>query len=206
MVGQRFGGAPGASDGIAAARVKALRRRGRAVCHPNCSSLVISPKARRSVRSSPAERLPNALAFLRLLWAIDHGLRSVSRRMQSELGLTGPQRLVLRMVSKFPQLMPSELAELLHLDRGTLTGILERLSAQQLLTRTANERDGRSVLVSLTARGRMLDREVPGTVEACIGRALASLPAAKVEAAKQVLEAVARELAGLDGAEGVRRA
>ena len=124
--------------------------------------------------------------------------------MQSELGLTGPQRLVLRIVSKFPQLMPSELADLLHLDRGTLTGILERLSAQQLLTRTANQRDGRSVLLGLTARGRMLDREVPGTVEACIGRALASVPAVQVEAAKQVLEAVARELAGLDDAAGRR--
>jgi DNA-binding MarR family transcriptional regulator len=157
-----------------------------------------------SSRRSRAERLPNALAFLRLLWAIDHGLRSVSRRMQKELGLTGPQRLVLRIVSKFPQLMPSELAELLHLDRGTLTGILERLAAQQLVVRTANERDGRSVLLSLTARGRMLDREVPGTVEACIGRALASVPAAKVEAAKQVLEAVARELGALDeSAEGL---
>ncbi|MEY4546064.1 MAG: transcriptional regulator, MarR family [Pseudomonadota bacterium] len=142
--------------------------------------------------------MPNALAFLRLLWAIDHGLRSVSRRMQQELGLTGPQRLVLRIVGKFPKLMPSQLAELLHLDRGTLTGILGRLAAQQLVTRTANERDGRSVLLNLTARGRLLDREVPGTVEACIGRALASVPVESVKAARQVLEAVTRELATLD--------
>jgi DNA-binding MarR family transcriptional regulator len=146
-------------------------------------------------RPGRAERLPTALAFLRLLWAIDHGLRSVSRRMQRELGLTGPQRLVLRMVSKFPQLMPSELAELLHLDRGTLTGVLERLEAQQLLVRVPNEQDGRSVLLSLTARGKLLDREIPGTVEASISRALASLPPAKIEAARQVLEAVTRELA-----------
>jgi DNA-binding MarR family transcriptional regulator len=143
----------------------------------------------------PADRLPNALAFLRLLWAIDHGLRSVSRQMHGKLGMTGPQRLVLRMVGKFPDLMPSELATLLHLDRGTLTGIVERLSSQQLLSRKANEKDGRSFLLRLTARGQLLDREVPGTVEACIQRALAALPRAKVEAAKLVLEAVARELA-----------
>ena len=142
----------------------------------------------------PADRLPHALAFLRLLWAIDHGLRSVSRQMHRKLGLTGPQRLVLRIVSKFPDSMPSELADLLHLDRGTLTGILERLAAQQLISREANENDGRSVLIRLTTRGRMLDHEVPGTVEACIQRALASLPRGKVEAAKLVLEAVAREL------------
>jgi len=143
----------------------------------------------------PADRLPNALAFLRLLWAIDHGLRSVSRQMHGKLGMTGPQRLVLRMVGKFPDLMPSELAALLHLDRGTLTGIVERLASQQLLSRKANEKDGRSFLLRLTARGQLLDREVPGTVEACIQRALAAVPRAKVEAAKVVLEAVARELA-----------
>ena len=158
------------------------------------------PRARRSpvpaprAGKEPADRLPHALAFLRLLWAIDHGLRSVSRQMHRKLGLTGPQRLVLRIVSKFPDSMPSELADLLHLDRGTLTGILERLAAQQLISREANENDGRSVLIRLTTRGRMLDHEVPGTVEACIQRALASLPRGKVEAAKLVLEAVAREL------------
>jgi len=115
--------------------------------------------------------------------------------MHGKLGITGPQRLVLRIVGKFPDLMPSELAALLHLDRGTLTGILERLSAQQLLSRTANEKDGRSFLIRLTARGKLLDREVQGTVEACIQRALAALPRAKVEAAKFVLESVAKELA-----------
>jgi DNA-binding MarR family transcriptional regulator len=115
--------------------------------------------------------------------------------MLGKMGMTGPQRLVLRMVGKFPDLMPSELAELLHLDRGTLTGIVERLSSQHLLSRRANEKDGRSFFLRLTARGQLLDREVPGSVEACIQRALASLPRAKVEAAKLVLEAVARELA-----------
>ena len=143
----------------------------------------------------PADRLPNALTFLRLLWAVDHGLRSVSRQMHGRLGLTGPQRLVLRFASKFPDSKPSELADLLHLDRGTVTGILERLVAQQLVSRVANEKDGRSVLIRLTQRGRLLDRDLPGTVEACIQRALAALPREKVEAAKVVLDAVAREFA-----------
>jgi DNA-binding MarR family transcriptional regulator len=71
---------------------------------------------------------------------------------------------------------------------------VERLCSQQLLSRRANEKDGRSFILRLTARGQLLDREVPGSVEACIQRALASLPRAKVEAARVVLEAVAREL------------
>jgi DNA-binding MarR family transcriptional regulator len=114
--------------------------------------------------------------------------------MQARIGMTGPQRVVLRIVGRFPRMMPSELAELLHLDRGTLTGILERLSAQQLLVREPHDDDGRSVLLRLTARGRLLDQETAGTVEACVRRALASVPRASIDAAKQVLEAVAREL------------
>lgn len=141
-----------------------------------------------------AEQLSSALGFLRLLWAVDHGLRSLSKRMQARMGLTGPQRLVLRIVGRFPKIMPSELAELLHLDRGTLSGILERLVAQELLLREPHPEDGRSVLLQLSSRGQLLDRDSAGTVEACVRRTLAALPRSKVEAAKQVLEALAREL------------
>jgi MarR family transcriptional regulator, organic hydroperoxide resistance regulator len=143
---------------------------------------------------SRKDQLTNTMAFMRLLWAVDHGLRSLSKQMQARIGLTGPQRLVLRIVGRFPAMMPSELAELLHLDRGTLSGILERLVAQQLLVREPHHQDKRSVLVSLTGRGRLLDRETAGTVEACVRRALASVPRDQVDAAKLVLEAVAREL------------
>jgi MarR family transcriptional regulator, organic hydroperoxide resistance regulator len=131
---------------------------------------------------------------MRLLWAVDHWLRSLSKQMETRIGVSGPQRLVLRMVGERPQVMPSQLAALLHLDRGTLSGILERLAAQRLLVRTPHPEDGRSVLLKLSARGRALDRETAGTVEACVRRALAALPRSKVDAARQVLEAIAREL------------
>jgi DNA-binding MarR family transcriptional regulator len=136
---------------------------------------------------------------MRLLWAVDHGLRSLSKQMHAGLGLTGPQRLVLRVLGKSFLSTPSELAELLHLDRGTLSGILGRLTAQRLLIRQPSATDGRSVRLALTARGRALDKETPGTVEDCVRRALAAMPPAKIEAARQVLEAVARELAARVG-------
>jgi DNA-binding MarR family transcriptional regulator len=75
-----------------------------------------------------------------------------------------------------------------------LSGIVERLTAQRLLVRKPHPEDGRSVLLQLSPRGQALDREASGTVEACIRRALASLPRSKVDAARVVLEALAREL------------
>jgi DNA-binding MarR family transcriptional regulator len=155
------------------------------------------PTASRT-RGAP-DQLTHTLAFMRLLWAVAHGLRSLSKQMHAGMGLTGPQRLVLRLLGRSSFSTPSELAELLHLDRGTLSGILGRLTAQRLLTRRRSEADGRSVQLALTARGRSLDKETPGTVEDCVRRALATMPPAKIEAAKQVLEAVARELAARVG-------
>jgi DNA-binding MarR family transcriptional regulator len=153
------------------------------------------PKAGARAEAHGAQALTDTLAFMRLLWAVDHGLRSISKRMHTGLGITGPQRLVLRILGRVPRVMPSELAELLHLDRGTVTGVLARLVDQQLVIRRPHPNDGRSVLVELSARGKLLDRETAGTVEACVRRALSALPVREVEAATRVLEAVAHELA-----------
>lgn len=149
-----------------------------------------SPRAAKPKRAA----LTDTLAFMRLLWALDHRLRSLSRQMHTRMGMTGPQRLVLRIVGRSTTITPSQLAELLHLDRGTLSGIVERLTTQGLLIRKPHPQDGRSVLLQLSARGRALDRETAGTVEACVGRALAALPRSKIEAAAQAFEALAREL------------
>ena len=134
------------------------------------------------------------LSFLKLVWAIDHGLRSTSKQMQRRLGITAPQRLVLRLVGRSPGVLPSQLAEQMHLDRGTLTGIIERLVAAELLSRTRDLADGRSTRLHLTSRGRRFDTDSEGTVEHCVGRVLATVPAERVDAAREVLEALIGEL------------
>ena len=52
--------------------------------------------------STEQSTLGPVLDFLRLLWAVDHGLQSVSKRMEAEHGITSPQRLVLRIVGLQP--------------------------------------------------------------------------------------------------------
>src|SRR3989440_12137869 len=42
------------------------------------------------------------LDFMRLLWAVDHSLQSASKRMESVFGITGPQRLGVRIVGGVP--------------------------------------------------------------------------------------------------------
>jgi DNA-binding MarR family transcriptional regulator len=131
---------------------------------------------------------------MRLLWAVAHGLDSTSKRMRAELGVTGPQRLVLRLIGHYEILSPGELAELLHIDPSSLTGILQRLERGGFLRRVQDPEDRRRAILSLRKRGRELNARRAHTVEEAVRRALASLSDAKIDAARNVLKTLADEL------------
>jgi DNA-binding MarR family transcriptional regulator len=140
--------------------------------------------------------LGEVLEFMRLLWAVDHGLQSTSKRMESTLGLTGPQRLVLRLVGRFPGITAGRLAQILHVHPSTLTGVLKRLEKRGLLERKSDPLDGRKALFALTETGRQLDIPSTGTVEAAVQRVLSRMTRARMLGAQEVLTALAEELGG----------
>ena len=76
------------------------------------------------------------LEFIRVMWAVDHELQRVSRRMVSRMGLTAPQRLAVRFIGRHPGVTLGMLAELLHLHPGTVTGIVRHLEEAGLAART----------------------------------------------------------------------
>lgn len=131
---------------------------------------------------------------MRLLWAVAHGLESGSKRMAVELGVTGPQRLVLRLIGHYSRLSPGDLAQLLHVHPSSLTGVLGRLERSKLLERRRDPSDGRRAILNLTAKGRALNARRSGTVEESVRRALASQAPSKVAFTGEVLTAIAREL------------
>ncbi len=135
--------------------------------------------------------LGNVLEFMRLIWALDHGLQSMSKRMAASIGVTGPQRLVIRIVGRFPGISAGELSEILHVHPSTLTGVLKRLKDRDLLSRKADPQDSRRAIFELTAEGRRLDVEVGGTVESAVQQVLSALPQRKVTAAREVLSVLA---------------
>ncbi len=139
------------------------------------------------------------LDFMRALWALDHALQSASKRMEARRGVTAPQRLVFRIVGRFPGLSAGEIAGILPLHPSTLTGVLRRLEQRGLLARKADPGDRRRALLQLTAQGRRLDRLRDGTVEASVRRALRTLPPATVRAAQEAALALSEELARLGG-------
>ncbi|KYF85825.1 MarR family winged helix-turn-helix transcriptional regulator [Sorangium sp. So ce388] len=152
---------------------------------------------RSSQASPPSEktsRLGEVLDFMKLLWAVDHGLQSTSKRMEAKMGVTGPQRLVIRIVGRYPGISAGQLAEIMQLHPSTLTGVLKRLQERGIIERRVDPNDGRRALLGLTARGRELDSLRTGTVEAAVRQALKAVPRRKLEAAQDVLAAVAEAL------------
>ncbi|WP_437932159.1 MarR family transcriptional regulator [Sorangium sp. So ce291] len=152
---------------------------------------------RSSQASPPSEkssRLGEVLDFMKLLWAVDHGLQSTSKRMEAKMGVTGPQRLVIRIVGRYPGISAGQLAEIMQLHPSTLTGVLKRLQERGIIERRVDPNDGRRALLGLTARGRELDSLRTGTVEAAVRQALKAVPRRKLEAAQDVLAAVAGAL------------
>jgi DNA-binding MarR family transcriptional regulator len=151
-----------------------------------------------SEAAGPASALGSALDFMRLLWAMDHGLQRRSKRMEVELGVTGMQRVVIRLIGRFPGVTAGRLAELLHVHPSTLTGVLKRVVDRGFVARERDRTDARIAHFTLTGEGETIDGSQAGTVEAAVRRALGRLRAEQIDAARVVLSAVADELARPD--------
>ena len=139
--------------------------------------------------------LGDVLDFMRLIWAVDHALQRTSKRMERALGVTGPQRFVIRIVGRFPGIPAGDLARLLHVHPSTLTGILTRLERSGVVRRRSDPRDGRRSLLGLTEKGRQLDVATEGTVEAAVARVLADLSKDTLQATREVLQSITASLA-----------
>lgn len=135
-----------------------------------------------------------ALELLQRLWALNHALEALSGHMAEHLGVTAPQRFIVRILGRYPGMSAGVLASLLHVDPGTVSAALARLERKDLVERRKDPRDHRRAALGLTARGRALDRATAGTVESAVQRVLAETSAAELEAAVQVLERLTARL------------
>ena len=135
------------------------------------------------------------LEFIRRMWAVDHELQRVSKRMVDRIGLTAPQRLAVRFIGRHSGVTLGHLAELLHLHAGTVTGIVRKLEELGLVVQTRSAEDTRRRHLTLSAKGRQIDRRRKGTVEAAVQRTAAAVTAGEFAAAAAVMDVLAKNLA-----------
>lgn len=76
------------------------------------------------------------------------------------LGLTPPQFDIIATLGNTSGMTATELGEKTLITKGTLTGVVDRLSARGWVERVAHERDGRCQIVRLTPAGEALFAKV----------------------------------------------
>ncbi|CAN5810185.1 N/A [soil metagenome] len=136
--------------------------------------------------------LEPSLDFLQRVWALAHSLERLSKDMERRLSITAQQRLVLRCLGTYPGVTAGQLAKLLHLDPGTISTRLRRLSQKRLVERHVDSRDRRRVLLGLSTRGRALVSVDDGTAERAVERLIATAGEDAVAHTKKTLTLLAR--------------
>lgn len=135
----------------------------------------------------------------RVLTALRRITRAIdihSRHLANNFGMTGPQLVCLRTIGQRGPLTSSELARHVALSQATLTGIIDRLAARQLVRRTRSSQDRRFVRVAITAAGRALLAEAPSALQETFVRGLRELPVAARENVCGTLEQIVAMMGG----------
>jgi DNA-binding MarR family transcriptional regulator len=139
------------------------------------------------------------LQFLQLLWSVNQALELASKRMALHLGVTGPQRFVIRLIGRRPGISAGELAAMMRTDPSTLTGVLQRLEASRLIRRLRDPADARRVLLTLTRRGRGVDRLEAGTIEHGVKVALRAIPRREIACTARTMRRIVSTLLAAGG-------
>ena len=134
------------------------------------------------------------MELLGLLWRVDHALGRLSRQMLDGLGVTSPQRVALRALLRAPNTTATGIADLLSVDRSSVSGMLRRLEEGGFVRRTPDDDDGRKLRIEVTPAGRRVDAARHGTVEAAMERALAAMDPGEIRAVARFLGAFQAEL------------
>jgi DNA-binding MarR family transcriptional regulator len=134
------------------------------------------------------------LDFMRLVWAVDSGLQAVSGEMEALFGVSGPQRVVIRVLSKYPKVCASELAGIVKMSRSAVSSVLKSLEDSGFVKRESDPEDRRRTCVSLTERGASISEAYASTVEAACRSVFSKVTDRTIDSAKLVLNVLATEL------------
>jgi DNA-binding MarR family transcriptional regulator len=86
--------------------------------------------------------------------------RRLTKQAARELGLTGPQLTVIKLLETFGDLSLSSLSERIRAQNSTVTGIIDRMEREGLVSRERSTTDRRVVYIRLTPKGSELAKSI----------------------------------------------
>lgn len=120
----------------------------------------------------PHDRIDDSLIALR---RILRATESFSRELAQSAGVTPAQLRVLQIVEQRDGVIPKALAQQMRVGQATVTSLVDKLVAQQLVRRQRSEVDRRQSHVMITDKGRDCLRQAPDAQQQRFVRAFRSL-------------------------------
>jgi DNA-binding MarR family transcriptional regulator len=117
--------------------------------------------------------LGNQICFA--VYSTAHAFNRVYKPLLDRLGLTYPQYLVMMVLWERDGVPVKDIGEKLFLDSGTLTPLLKRLEAADLVKRTRSTEDERQMLIALTPKGHALKEQARAVPQAILASSACSV-------------------------------
>lgn len=114
-----------------------------------------------------------------------------SRKLVQSHHLTIPQVLILREIQQHKRLSLGVLAKAASLSNATVTGIVDRLEARNLVRRIRNETDRRQIFIEITAAGVEVLQTAPPVLQESFIRGMQKLQKWEQEQILSSLKSVA---------------
>jgi|SRR6476620_4100748 DNA-binding MarR family transcriptional regulator len=125
---------------------------------------------------------------------IVQNLRESSRWAEKHLGMTAAQLFVLQKLDEAPAQSLNELADRTHTHQSSVSTIVTRLVEQGLVTRRRSARDGRTIELQLSSRGRRLAVRAPDAAQQRLIQGIRDLPLTERRNLATALAGVARAM------------
>lgn len=103
-------------------------------------------------------KLENQVCFP--LYALSREVIKLYKPILDKYNLTYTQYITMLVMWEVETVIFKELGKKLHLDSGTLTPVVKKLEAMELVTKHRNKEDDRLVTVQLTEKGKMLREDI----------------------------------------------
>lgn len=107
-----------------------------------------------------AETKPEIDAIVETIIYLYTESRRLTKGIAREVGLTGPQLTVIKLLESLGDLSLSSLSERIRAQNSTVTGIIDRMEREGLVRRERSTADRRVVYIRLSEKGARLAREI----------------------------------------------
>jgi DNA-binding MarR family transcriptional regulator len=142
----------------------------------------------------PTEIKPEIDSILEAILYLYTESRRVTKELARQVDLTGPQLTVLKMLEGLGDLSLSELSERIRAQNSTVTGIIDRMEREALVTRTRSTEDRRVVKIRLTDKGSKIARAIAVEPMEIFRGALDSLSAGETRELLKILTKIAKRV------------